>query len=223
MSGYIKIHRKLKEWGWYRDIITKGVFIHLLLSANYKTSEYKGVRIEEGQVVIGRKKLADDLGISEQQVRTALEHLKSTNEITITSTNKFSVVTIVKWADYQLCCDSSTNNKTNNSTNEQPTSNQQVTTSKEIKNIRSKEDIYIGLPIECKKTFKEFEEMRKKMKKPMTDRAIKMMITKLGKLSQGDIDRSNEILEQSIMHSWLDIYELKENKSKDRYSYLEDI
>lgn len=101
-NGYIKLHRKLLDWGWYKDPNTKAVFLHLLLTANFTESEYMGVKIYPGQTVIGRKALAETLGMSERNVRTALEHLKETKEITITSTNKFSIVTVVGWELYQL-------------------------------------------------------------------------------------------------------------------------
>ena len=101
-NGYIKIHRKMKDWGWYKDPSTFRVFIHLLLSASYKEEDYRGHHIMPGQVVCGRKQLAKDLGLSERTIRTALNHLKSTNEITIKTTNKFSIITIEKWGKYQL-------------------------------------------------------------------------------------------------------------------------
>ena len=101
-NGYIKLHRKLLDWGWYKDPNTKAVFLHLLLTANFTESEYMGVKIYPGQTVIGRKALAKTLGMSEKNVRTALNHLKETNEITIKATNKYSIVTIVGWELYQL-------------------------------------------------------------------------------------------------------------------------
>jgi DNA-binding transcriptional regulator YhcF (GntR family) len=115
------------EWGWYKDPNTKAVFLHLLLTANFKEGEYKGVPLKPGQTIIGRKALAEQLGISEQCVRTALNRLKSTNEITIKSTNKFSVVTVENWAMYQSDESESTNESTNTLTNNQPTTNQQLT------------------------------------------------------------------------------------------------
>ena len=138
MQGYVNLHRKMLDWEWYQDGPTKDVFIHLLLTANYKKSKYKGVDIEAGQVVIGRKSLAKALGLGEQQVRTALEHLKSTNDITIKSTNKFSVVTIVNWPLYQFVMQPLTNNLTNDTPNNQPTTNQQLTTSKKEKKKKRK-------------------------------------------------------------------------------------
>ena len=83
MEGWIKVHRKMLEWGWYKDPLTKVVFLHLLLIANFKDTEYMGETIHSGQTVIGRKALAETLGLSERNVRTALTHLKSTGEITI--------------------------------------------------------------------------------------------------------------------------------------------
>lgn len=141
MNGFIKIHRKITEWGWYKDTNTKAVFLHLLLTANYREREYMGYKILPGQTIIGRKELAETLGLSERAVRTALKHLKMTNEVTIKTTNRFSIVTVVNWERYQLReCE-----VTNEVTNKRPASDQQVTTpkerkeSKEIKKRKRKE------------------------------------------------------------------------------------
>ena len=110
MNGYIKLHRKIKDWEWYKDPITKAVFLELLLRANYHEGRYEGIELQPGQAIFGRKELADCLGITEQNVRTSIKRLKSTKELTTKSTN--------------------------NLTNDQPTTNQQLTTSKKL---RSKE------------------------------------------------------------------------------------
>lgn len=61
-------------------------------------------------------------------------------------------------------------------------------------------------------TFEEFMDMRKKIKKPMTDGAIERCVKKVNKLSNNNIAIAIEILRQSIDHCWLDVYELKDNK-----------
>ena len=139
-NGYLKLYRSMTKWEWYKDTITKIVFLHLLLNANWEPSRYMGYEVPKGGLVIGRKKLAETLEISERQVRTALEHLKSTNEITIKTTNRFSIVTIVNWEKYQGLEEETTNKTTNTKSNKRPTSDQQTTTEEEIKNIRIKED-----------------------------------------------------------------------------------
>ena len=128
MAGdYIKIFRKMLNWGWYTDSNTKSVFLHALLKCNYAEGEYKGYQLKPGQCIFGRKKWAQELGLSEQQVRTAIEHLKSTNEITTKSTNRFTVITIEKWGFWQMDEGEATNDSTNKATNKQPTDNQQAT------------------------------------------------------------------------------------------------
>ena len=61
------------------------------------------------------------------------------------------------------------------------------------------------------KTFSDFREMRKKIKKPMTDRAITLLLNKLERLS-ADPAEQVRILEQSIINCWQDIYEIKGNR-----------
>lgn len=54
-----------------------------------------------------------------------------------------------------------------------------------------------------------FLEMRKKIKKPMTDRAITLLLGKLNKMASSD-EHKIALLEQSVLKCWQDIYELKE-------------
>ena len=144
MNGFIKLHRSMLEWEWYTDPITMRVFIHLLLNASFKESRFMGMEVHPGQVITGRKALAEQLEISERQVRTALKRLKSTNEVTIKTTSKFSVVTIEKWGVYQGV--ESKNDQVNDQVSDQqvtskrPASDQQVTTSKEGKEVKEGQD-----------------------------------------------------------------------------------
>jgi hypothetical protein len=134
VGGFVKLHRKLKQWGWYSDSNTMRVFLHLLLSANFEPSDFHGTRIEVGQAAFGRKEMAGALHLTEQQVRTALEHLQSTGEITIKGTNRFSVATLVKWQDYQHVEKENNQQNTTPITCQQPANhradNQPITTSK---------------------------------------------------------------------------------------------
>ena len=130
MDGWIKLHRKIQRWEWYTDSNMVHLFIHLILSANHEDGKWHGVEVKKGQVVTGRKSLSQATGISEQTIRTCLERLKSTSEITIQPTNRFSVISVVNYKDYQFPTDAS-NQPTN-----QPT-NQQLTTNKNVKNIKN--------------------------------------------------------------------------------------
>jgi len=133
-NGWVKLHRKILEWEWYTDVNTKHLFEHLLLTANHKPARWRGKIILAGQLVTGRYALAEATGLSPQSVRTSLERLKSTNEITIQSTNKYSLITILNWPKYQGGDEKSTSQLPYQSTNNQPTTNQQSTTNNNGKN-----------------------------------------------------------------------------------------
>ena len=144
MAGYIKIHRKLLSWGWYSVPCVKDVFIHLLITANYATSEYRGVTIERGQAVFGLDSLSQSLGYSIKQIRTAVDKLKKTGEITVWTNRQFSVATIINYDEYQ---DMTENDERANEgqtdgkrkANKGQTKGTQRAVSKEIKKERNKE------------------------------------------------------------------------------------
>lgn len=129
-SSFIKISRKILSWGWYKETNTKVVFLHLLLMANFGETSYKGMTIKRGQLVTGRKQLSEEVGLSQQQVRTALNHLKSTNEITIKTLPKGSIITVNNYDVYQ--------NRPSKSTSNQPATNQQSTSNQPL-NKKDKE------------------------------------------------------------------------------------
>ena len=132
-NGFIALHRSLLSWGWHTDPATGWLFVNLLLMANWTDSEWQGMTIERGQLVTGRKALAAQTGLSEQTVRTSLNRLISTNEITLASTNKFSVITIVNYGKFQDVPEMPTSTLTSNLTNNQPAANQQLTTNEQEK------------------------------------------------------------------------------------------
>lgn len=63
-----------------------------------------------------------------------------------------------------------------------------------------------------------FEEMRKKIKKPLTDRALKMIIKRLISLSSGDSDLMVKILDRSVRKSWQDVYPYQDDGAREQAS-----
>ena len=149
-KGYFPLWRKITEWGWYRNGNTMRVFLHLLLLSNHKERNYMTYRIFPGQCVTGRKKLSADLGLSEQSIRTALNHLKSTNELTSKNYNKFSIITINNYSKYTI--------STSESTNNQPAINQQLTTPKNVENYKNDKKERVPPSLDSIKDF--FKELK---------------------------------------------------------------
>lgn len=101
MGDYIKLHRSMTEWEWYGNINTKVLFIHMLLKANWKEGKFQGKVIPRGSFVSSISKLAEETQLTNDEVRTAIKHLISTNEITKQSFSKYTVFTIKNYIEYQ--------------------------------------------------------------------------------------------------------------------------
>jgi hypothetical protein len=138
-NTYIKLYRGLMDWEWYSDSKMVHLFIHLLLKANHSNGCWQGNNILRGQLITGLKSLEKETNISQQSLRTCLNKLIKTKEITIKATNKFSVITILKYDSYQSF-ELSTNKQTNKqTTNKQQTTNIQSTTNNNVNNNKEKE------------------------------------------------------------------------------------
>lgn len=101
MTGYVKISRKIMQWGWYKDGNTCRLFLHMILRANWKDGERNGVPIPRGAVAMSYPELAQETGLSVKNIRTALEHLKKTGEVAVSLHAKFLVFTVKNYSMYQ--------------------------------------------------------------------------------------------------------------------------
>jgi hypothetical protein len=204
--GFIKLHRKLTQWEWYSDINTTRLFTHLLLMSNYEPKKWRGIEIGRGEYLTSTVKLPKETGLTRQQIRTSLNRLKSTNEITIKSTSKYSIVKLENYCLYQgkEVADQPTKQPTN-----KPASNQQLTTTKEVKEIKedkNKKRSIIPNFVNAE-LWNGFLEMRKKAKAPPTDLAIKGILTKLGKFEENKGGNANIALENSIENNWKGVFD----------------
>lgn len=140
-SGFVFLHRSILMWGWYRNANTSRLFIHLLLTAEYETRCIRGKSIKRGQRLCSVEILADELGLSIRQTRTALEHLKSTGEVTTKTSPQGTVITVKNYGKYQTAANDMTNKRQTSgeqggkqATNDRQT-NDKPTSNKEINNI----------------------------------------------------------------------------------------
>jgi len=131
-QGWIKLHRSILDWEWYDEPNTFRLFLHLLLKANHKPKRYRGVLIEEGQVMTGFSKLSEQTKISLQSVRTCLKRLELTNEVTVKSSAQGTIIQLVNYSKYQVVTSELTTN--------QQTTNRRLTTNKNDNN--EKKDVY---------------------------------------------------------------------------------
>lgn len=154
-NGWIKLHRKILDWEWFTSPSTLQLFIYLLLRANKEDKKWRGILIKRGQLVTSVATISEETKLSTQQVRTSLNRLKSTNEITSKTTNRFTLVTVCKYESYQLYDEAEQQTKQQAL---QQTNNKQITNKqqqlKNNKNIRNnkKESILTNVRIDEKAT-----------------------------------------------------------------------
>lgn len=101
-NGFIKLHRKLQNWEWADDPPTFCAFVHLLMMTNHEDNLWKGKLIKAGQCITSYPSLAKKTGLTSQQARRAIKNMQNTGEITVKTTNKYSLVSIIKWKQYQF-------------------------------------------------------------------------------------------------------------------------
>ena len=133
-NGYIKLHRSIVKWEWWSNRNTRDLFIYLLIVANISDSRFEGHVIKRGSLVCSLPTLSAESGLTIQEVRTALKHLKSTGELTVEKNSKFSIITINNYDKFQTPTGELTVNQ--QSSNSQSTVNQQYNK----KNKEDKED-----------------------------------------------------------------------------------
>lgn len=124
-SGWIKIHRDILNWDFYRDNETKLVWFHLLLNAAWKKEIIDGVEILPGQIFIERysdfyidvfktkRKKGEDKDKFEKNLQCKLSNifnkLKKVEQILVEQNkavgkkwnNLGTTVTICNWYKYQ--------------------------------------------------------------------------------------------------------------------------
>ena len=136
-NGYIRLHRTITGWRWYKDGNVLRLWLHLLLNANHEQREFHDSIIGRGEQVTSLKALSESTGLSIQEVRTALGKLKRTGEILVNSNRHFTIVSILNYDKFQS--DSADKQQTVNtqSTNKQQTVNSQSTTSEKEKKAKN--------------------------------------------------------------------------------------
>jgi hypothetical protein len=235
MENFLPLRREIREHWVYKDNDYFKVWIDILLSARFskepKTDIYKGTiyTINYSEFLYSRPSYSQRLNIAESKLRNLMDNLIKDNmieKVISLGRNKATIYKVINYEKYNNAPSECVGMQgvegsiDQLATNSQPTRNQLATNSQPLKKIDKKEkkekkDIYSDFSsnLDLMQAILDFVEMRKKLKKPMTDKAIEMMLKKLSRLGDTD-EKKIAILQESVMKSWTDIYELKGNISR---------
>lgn len=240
-QGFIKVYRSFMGWEWYDDSNTKDLFLHCLLRANYEDAKWHGITIPRGSFLTSVKTLEIELNKSTQNIKTALKHLKATNEITIETTSNYSIITVNNYDYYN------SNNKQDNEqiTNEEQTSNEDVTieqqsnnnqvttnkNNKKEKNNKNNKNNFVAKSFfqklftddseyqknnsHLKDLFIEFLEYKTAIKKQFkTESGVENAFKDFIRLSENNAELGRALVDNSIARGWQSIYDLSTEQRK---------
>lgn len=219
MAGWIKLHRKILDSTIFDNADLLKVWIWCLLKATHEDyTQLVGLQVVElskGQFITGRFKGAEELKLNPSTFYKYLKVLEKLNMIDLNSNNKMTIVTIVNWGKYQLDENETCQQNNNNVT----TKEQQSNTNKNIKNNKNiNNNIYSVFDSysensDLRQALRDYSQMRNKIKAPLTERAVTLLLNKLDALASTD-DLKIKLLEQAIMSNWKSVYPLKEEKQQ---------
>lgn len=154
-NGWIKLYRKIHTEGWYKDSHYVHLWIHILIKANHEEVEilWNGqmIKIKQGQFISGRQKLEQETGINQHKVDRILKVFETAQQIKQQKTNKFRLITVLKWKQYQI----DEQQIKQQVSNKRATSEQQVSTNKKEKNEKNDKKL-LSAKADEEWTFKSF-------------------------------------------------------------------
>jgi len=141
-QGWILLHRRIYQSNNFRNELDRSIFIFLLCQASYEpvTVIYRKKRIalNRGELLITYGDIAKKFGISVQNARTAIKHLKLTGTLTVSLTRGLMRISIEKYIKYQDIDSKKTTRSTGSLTNRR-------------KNTKNTNNIYTSNIINMKK------------------------------------------------------------------------
>ena len=198
-----------------RELDVKGntqlVLIHLI---SYENKEF-------GYAYPTLPTLLKDTGFSKSTVLKCLNELEEKGYVRRVkekgSNNKYYIDSSVKYSSTKI--DTSIENSSTKIDTSSSTKNSTLKVlSTNTNNKKEKEKTSIDKIIDSYtennslvEAIKDFIKMRKTIKKPITDRGLKMILNKLDQYGNDDLEKI-EILENSIMNCWQGVFELKNKK-----------
>lgn len=124
-NGFIVIWRKFLDTSFFTDSYAVHLAITLLMKANHRDKKFtfnnEEIEIKRGQCIVGRKALSLETGIHTSTIYRKLMLLQEVGFLNIKTNNKFSIITICNYSNYQDVKDR------NEQQVEQPANNQRTT------------------------------------------------------------------------------------------------
>ena len=217
--GYVKLWRKVFDSQVFQDPELLKLFVLCLGLANHKENFVPidgiktPVKINKGSFLTGRYELHKSYYPKKKKNQKSpytlwrwLKILENMEILSIKSCNKYSIITVTNWNQYQQHEQQMSNRRATDE--QQMSTNKNVKECKECKEYKDPSLNFSWLDIEL---WNNFREHRKKLKAPMTHKAELIILNKLEK-NRSNGDDPNIHIKKSIERGWKSVFPDKKEK-----------
>lgn len=191
MAGFIKYMRS--EEAEFLLSYPNANHLFCVMAFRARRTDHPMNGLKAGQCFLGDY---SEIGMSEQQYRTAKKQLTKWNLATFKGTNKGTVGTIVNTKVYDINEESGNGLDNRQVTCSQRTGNGQVTTNKECKNGKNENKLDWSATQMNESEIVEIKRLRKKAKADVTQRVVDQLA------KQFDLSRSRGFTNDDILNEW---------------------
>jgi hypothetical protein len=190
------------------------------------------IDIKRGQICVSQETLSERWKWSRNKVVRFINSLEKLGQVKQQKSHIKSLITIVNFEIYQgsETTDETTDETTGETTERQQKDNKRntiknVNNLNNLNNVKNVDNLNPPTPLKGGDDFVlpaeidseiwgGFVEMRKKIKKPLTERAKNLILKELIKINSRTNQCPNDILNQSVMNCWQGVFEIKQINTK---------
>lgn len=201
-NAYIYLRKKILNWEWFTDVNTAHFFIYCLLKANWESGSWKGIEFERGEFIASLETIVNETGLTVQNIRTAIKHLISTQELTTKQHGKYRIFRVVKYDCYQQANTIPNKEVTMNQqeSNKEVTTDNKVNKEKEVKEVNKELSNDNSFIQQTGKPYQEYIDRWNELKdlgiQPLRSISGKRLISFRARLKEHGKDSFAEIIEQ---------------------------
>ena len=207
MGEYVQIDRSIKdEVDWTSQKFTKSqAWIDLILLANTEPEEIwagkEFITIEAGSFITSETKLMKRWKWGNTKIRSFLQTLEKQGDIKREIKCNQSVITI---ENYMVCSNHQTNSKAK-------TKQKQSAKKASSKTFNFREMTFYPGDEKLDSALKDYLEVKKQMRKPVTEAVVNALMEKLQKLGR-DNDERIQMLKDATSGGWSTVFEPKRER-----------
>lgn len=224
--------KRLLDCEWYGNTNMVRLFLHLLL----KAKEEDGIDVKRGELLTCVPRLSAETGLTQKQVRVALEGLEKGRMLGRMRAGKMTIITICEYDSYDVSetdrgqdegtikgrMRAGTKEKKEDVPPAPPLEEIKENSSKNKKkilskdNIKEKEESFVEPEFEpAFSLWLEYKHQRRESYK--SDISLKTCYNKLVRLSGSNPDIAMQIVEQSMANNWAGLFSLKDDNGNGNY------